>query len=373
MKLSTLLVSALACLLAACASKGPKPSPLPDFKETGELRKVWDHGLDSIEGSMLRPILVGGSVYAAGRDELARFDASGHRVWRVDTLDDLVGGVGSDGLLVVVSSGDGYLAAYDAANGKFRWKVYTGGEVLARPLVTSDLVIVRIGDNELAAYDVADGKRRWVYQRPASSLTLRSYNGLLLVDDQVFAGFPGGKLVAVNARSGVQVWETPITEPRGSNELERMSDVVGTPLLQGDTVCVVAYQGKLACVGRNNGGVRWTRDFSSAKGMDIDNRDVFITDTTGVVYALDVGTGATEWKQDKLKYRGVGRPVIVGDAIVVTDSEGYVHVLSRKNGSFVTRERVDSSGLLAPVQLLPNNQVALQARDGDLYVYTVPQ
>lgn len=375
MKLRNILVPAVAaCLLAACASKGPEPSPLPDFKQSGQLKELWGHGLGSTEGSMLRPTLVGGSVYAASRSgELARYDAAGRRVWRVWTDKNLSGGVGSDGTLVVVSSADGSLTAHEADSGKKRWSVPVGGEIVTTPLVTADSVVVRIGDNVLAAYNATDGKRRWIYQRPQSPLTLRNYAGILQANDLVIAGFPGGKLVAVSAAGGVQRWEATIMQPKGSNELERMADVVGTPLQQGDTVCVVAYQGKVACVDRDSGTVRWTRDFSSAAGMDVDAKEVFITDTSDVVYSLDAGTGSTNWKQDQLKYRKLGRPVIVGSSIVVSDAEGYVHVMSRQDGHFIARVRADSSGVLAPIQLLPNNSVALQSRDGDLYVYAVPQ
>lgn len=374
MKLRNILVPALACVLAACASKGPQPSPLPDFKPSGELRELWGHGLGSTDGSMLRPVLVGGSLYVASRSgELVRYDAAGKRVWRVWTEKNLSGGVGSDGTLVAVASADGKLVAHDADTGKQRWSVPVNGEIVAMPLVTGDEVVVRIGDNVLAAYDAADGKRRWIYQRPQSPLTLRNYAGLLRSGDLIIGGFSGGKLVAVTAAGGVQRWEATIMQPKGSNELERMSDVVGTPLLQGSTVCVVAFQGKVACVDRETGGVLWTRDFSSAAGMDVDAKGVFVTDTTDVVYSLDSGTGTTNWKQDLLKYRKLGRPVIVGNSVVVSDAEGYVHVMSRQDGHFVARVRADSSGVLAPIQLLPNNSVALQSRDGDVYVYAVPQ
>ena len=374
MNLRNILVPVVACLLAACASKGPEPSPLPDFKQSGQFKELWGHGLGSTEGSMLRPTLVGGSVYAASRSgELARYDATGRRLWRVWTDKNLSGGVGSDGTLVAVASSDGNLIVHDASTGKRVWSVPVGGEIVASPLVSADMVVVRIGDNVLAAYNVADGKRRWIYQRPQSPLTLRAYAGILQTNELVIAGFPGGKLVAVSAGGGVQRWEASIMQPKGSNELERMADVVGTPLLQGDSVCVVAYQGKVACVDRDSGGIRWTRDFSSATGIDADAKGVFVTDTTDVVYSLDMGTGSTNWKQDSLKYRKLGRPVIVGDAIVVSDAEGYVHVMSRQDGHFIARVRADSSGVLAPIQLLPNNSVALQSRDGDLYVYAVPQ
>jgi outer membrane protein assembly factor BamB len=378
MKLRALLVLALASSLSSCflwsSSKGPQPSPLPKFEQTGKLRELWHHGMGDLNQSMLHPVLAGGSVYAAGGNGLlARYDATGRELWRIKTGAHLSGGVGSSSDVVAVTDSDGELLAYDTAKGALRWKVSTDGEVLTTPLVLDDMVVVRVGDNMLVAYNLVDGSRRWVYQRAQSPLALRNHAGLLAVGDLVVAGFPGGKLVAVTAKGGVQRWEATISQPKGSNELERMADVVGAPVLYGDTICVASFQGKVACVDREGGVARWTRDFSSAVGIDADSTGVYVTDATDVVYALDPGNGATLWKQDKLQYRSLGRPIIVGSMLLVADVEGYLHVLDRKDGHFVTRTRADSSGIAAPLQALPNNAVAVQARDGSLYAYAVAQ
>lgn len=378
MILRSFIVLVLASSLSGCflwsSSKGPQPSPLPVFQAAGELRMLWHGGVGSMEESMLRPALAGGSVYAAGRSgTLARFDAAGRELWRVKTVPRLSGGVGSDGSVVAVASSDGELLAFDAAKGSLRWKVKVDGEALASPLVTGNLIVLRVGDSLLAAYDVADGKRLWVYQRAPAPLALRNYSGLLRVGEQLIAGFPGGKLVAISLNGGVQRWEATIAQPKGANELERMADVVGDPMLLGDSVCVAAFQGRVACVDRDSGVVRWTRDFSSAVGVDAEATGLYVTDATDVVYALDASTGATQWKQDKLQYRKLGRPVAIGGSLVAADAEGYVHVLSRQDGRFVARGRVDRSGISAPLLALPNNSVAVLARDGSLYALAVPQ
>lgn len=378
MKIRVFALLALVSTLSGCffwsSPKGPQPSPLPVFQSSGALRELWHTGFGAIEGSMLRPEFFGGSVYAASRGgKLGRLDASGRVIWQVNADLNLASGVGSADSLVVVASGDGQLLAYAADTGLLRWKVRVDGEVLANPLVVGDLVVVRVGDSSLAAYGASDGKRRWIYQRAQSALALRNYAGLLQTGELLVAGFPGGKLVALGLGSGVQRWEAGIAQPKGSNELERMTDVVGTPVLQGDAVCVVAFQGKVACVDKDNGAIRWTREFSSAVGLDADVKGLYAVDVTDAVYALDVRTGATSWKQDKLLHRKLGRPLIVGNKVAVSDAEGYLHVLSRQDGRFVSRQRVDSSGVSAPMLVLPNNALAVQANDGSLYAYVVPQ
>lgn len=371
---AVLVATSLSGCFMSSSKKGPQPSPLPAFNAAGAVRELWRGDAGSIEESMLRPALAGGSVYAAGRrGTLVRHDATGRELWRVRSVPRLMGGVGVDGRTVAVTSSDGVLQAFDADKGSALWNVDIGGEAVASPVVAGDLVVVRIGDATLAAYDVKDGTRRWIYQRAQAPLALRNHSGLLVAGDLVIAGFPGGKLVAVSLAGGVQRWEGTVAQPKGATELERMADVVGVPVLRGELVCVASFQGRVACLDRASGAMRWNRDFSSSVGLDADATGLYVTDASDNVYALDPSSGATFWKQDKLQYRRLGAPVIVGKSLVVADREGYLHVLSRQDGHFIARIRADSSGVDAPLLALPNNGVAVQARDGSLYGFAVPQ
>ena len=371
MKLRALAVLALAVSVIGCSStpKGPQPSPLPAIKSSTDLRSLWRGSVSASEDAMLQPIVVKDSVYAAGRNgALVRYD-QGREVWRAKAIPNLSGGVASDGEVVAVGSSDGQLQVLDAARGGERWKINVGGEVLGTPLVTGGGVVVRIGDNQIAAYNVTDGKRKWIYQRAQSPLALRTFTGFARSGDLILTGFPGGKLVAVTLQGGFPRWEATIALPRGSNELERMADVVGSPVVAGDVVCVAAFQGRVACVDRESGVVRWARDFSSGVGIDADEKAVFLTDASGAVHALDVHTGATMWKQDKLMYRGVGRPLIVGAYVSVADTEGWIHLLDRADGQFAAQTRADSAGVSAPLVSIPGGFV-VQARNGALNAFS---
>ena len=78
------------------------------------------------------------------------------------------------------------------------------------------------------------------------------------------------------------------------------------------------------------------------------------------------------WKQDKLQARSVTRPVIFKDFIVVGDFEGYLHVLSRFDGRFVSRVRVDSDGILVP-PVVDGDNILVLTRDGYLAAYTLAE
>lgn len=373
-----LLAAALAStvLLSSCAwirgPRGPVPSPLPQVSSTAGFTSTWSVGMGSTQDTLLRPAVVGETIFAgAANGTLMRIAKDGRKLWRVSSVSGLVGGVAADDNLVVVGSASGTVIAHDAATGAQRWQVQLNSELGGTALVAGNIVVVRLGDSQLVALSAEDGKRLWAYQRTPSPLSLRTYSGMVQTGDQILVGFPGGKLMALTLANGAPRWEAAVSVPRGSNELERMADVAGDPVLRGDSVCVAAFQGRVACIDRTRGNLLWTRDYSSAQGVVADGKSIALTDATGTVFLLDIQTGATIWKQDALRYRGVGRPSFVGGAVAVADAQGWVHLMDPQDGHFVGQRRVDRSGVSAPMLALPNGQLVIQARDGTLAAFNV--
>jgi outer membrane protein assembly factor BamB len=109
--------------------------------------------------------------------------------------------------------------------------------VVSAPAVADGTVLVRTSDNRVVAYDTDGGKRRWQYQRQNPPLVLRNSGGIAMVPGLAFVGMPGGRMVALALGSGAPRWDVPLAQPRGTTELERIADVVGSPLVIGRELC----------------------------------------------------------------------------------------------------------------------------------------
>ncbi len=348
------------------ASKGPKMAELKPFKASAETRVIWRESVGKGETYAFTPAVSGSSVYAAGGDgSLVRLD-DGKVAWKVSAGQPLSGGVGTDGNLVAVGSPKGDLLVYSAADGKLLWKAKASSEILAPPAVGEGLVIVRSGDNRLAAYDAADGKRKWFFQRPSPALSLRVTSPPVIDGKYVFAGFPGGKLIAVSLANGAAVWEGTVALPKGTTELERVADIASSPVIAGRTICAVAFQGRVACFNLGNGNLIWARDMSSSVGLTMDSRYLFVTDEKSAVHALDLASGASLWKQDALSLRRVSAPLLRRGLVAVADVQGVVHFLNREDGSFVARTNTDGNPVVAPMQAFGRNLV-VQTNKGGLF------
>jgi outer membrane protein assembly factor BamB len=224
-----------------------------------------------------------------------------------------------------------------------------------------------VGDGGIYAYDAASGKRRWAYQRSAPTLTVRSHAGVVVSRSLVYAGFPGGRLVALSADSGGVLWDSVVALPKGTTELERVADVTSPPMVDESRACAVAFQGRMACFDAARGTSIWTRDISSFSGLGADARNVYVTDDKSAVSALDKATGGSLWKQDKLSGRGLTRPLALGRHVIVGDYQGMVHILSREDGSFVGRIATDGGAIAAAPVALGLTSFLVQTRNGGVF------
>lgn len=350
--------------------KAAPPAPLPEFREGVSLNKAWSASTAESGRDVFTPIADGEGVFVAGESgKVARLNLqNGTEVWRVDTGKPLSAGAGAGAGLVLVGSRKGDLIALDAATGAKRWEVVLSSEVTGAPLVEGGKVIVRTGDGRVVGLSPDDGSRQWMYVRQLPALSLQGTEGLAAGGGSIYAGFSGGKLVAISASNGVQFWESTVSLPRGATELERVTDVVGKPMLDEKRVCAVAYQGRVACFDRARGTLIWARDASSSAGLGMDDQYVYVTDEKDAVTAYDKESGRAAWRQDKLANRRLTAPLPVGKYVVVADFEGYIHALSREDGSFVARARADSGEVRArPIDIGPG--FAVQTAKGGVTAF----
>lgn len=349
-----------------------KPAELVEFKPQATLRVVWQGSVGAAGRSAFYPAVVGNTVYATGASgQIAAFVAnSGTSQTRFDAATPVSGGVGAGAGLVLAGTAKGEVLAFESS-GKPVWKTQLTGEVLSPPVGADGVVVVRTGDGRIYGLNAVDGRQRWVYQRALPSLALRSYAGIVVHRGAVFAGFPGGRLVAISLETGTVGWESVVALPKGATELERVTDITSYPVVDGSQICAVAFQGRVACFDLIRGETLWARDASSIAGMALDARNAYITDDRNAVQALDRNRGASLWKQDKLSGRWVTAPLAMGRHIIVGDFQGYVHVLSRDDGAFVARIATDGSAIQVPPVALDLTTFLVQTRNGGVFAISI--
>ncbi len=355
----------------ASDKKGDQPAKLVELKGSMAVRTAWKLDIGKAKGYQFSPALSGNTLVVAAADgAIARVDAAtGKQLWRVKADSDLSAGVGTDGNLIVVGAEKGILMGYNM-DGKLLWKTQLSSEILSAPVVSQGIVVARSIDNRIVGVDATDGSKKWTVQKVAPPLTLRNAPGMIVAGTDVIVAQPGGKLSALIIATGAPRWDVEVGISRGATELERVTDIGGAPVLFENEVCAASYQGRVGCFDLVTGSARWTRDLSSSVGVAVDQLFVFAPDDKGALNAFTRDTGASSWKNDKLSFRRLSTPLSYGRAVAVGDYEGYVHFLSREDGSFLARAATDGSPIVG-TPLVAGTNLIFQTQNGTVTAIAV--
>jgi outer membrane assembly lipoprotein YfgL len=341
-----LAILAMGALLVGCASsEKPKPSELEPNPSLLGIKQAWVNGLGTI-GFALSVREFQGQIFLASSDGMvAAIGAdSGQDVWRTKLQSALVAGVGSDGRYAAVVSRDNEVILLDA--GKELWRQKLGASTQTAPYVAGGRVFVLAGDRSVAAFDAATGRKLWQQQRAVDPLILGQAGVIFGAGDTLVVGW-GGRLVGLNSQSGTIRWDVPIANSRGTNEVERLVDLVAGVSRVGDVACVRAFQSAVGCINVVKGSPIWSKPANGSTGLHGDATTLFGTEGDGKLVAWNRADGERIWVNDRLRFRGLGAPLLVGRSVVVGDQAGLLHFFSREDGSLLQRIPTDNSPIAA--------------------------
>lgn len=367
-----LLPLALSALLAGCGSlfgsSAPKPAPLPTLPaQPLQLQQVWKDDLPSRRGPAQAVLAGDRYVVAAGNGQIAAYAAADGRVlWRGRLSQELGAAVGSDGVHAAAVTTESELVVL--REGQEAWRSRLGSRVITPPLVAGERVFVLTVDRNVLAFDALDGRPLWNQQRAGAGepLTLlkpgvlRAHRNLLVVG-------LGPRMVALDSLDGSVRWDVALAAPRGTNEVERLADLVGPASREGKVICARAFQSALGCVDADAGRLLWSKPASGEEGTAVDADQVYASDANDRLGAWKRGAGESRWTSEALLRRDLTAPLVVGRHLWVGDAQGYVHVLDRDSGQALGRIATDGSAIESPLSLTPSGTVLLSTRRGGVF------
>lgn len=354
--MSRLVLVVLALAIAACSGKATvrKPTPLQDITNPAiQPKKLWTASAGSgsegqvsglrlnLQADALYTADVDGRVYAYARD-------SGKLLWRADTGARVISGPAVSGDAVIVGTLDAEVISLKRTDGREVWRKPMSSEILGPPAGEGEIVIARSVDGRVYGLAASTGERVWSFDRHVPNLVLRGSSAPLLIGGSAYIGMDNGRVASLRLADGQPQWEQAVSVPAGRTELERLTDVDADLLDGPDCVIAASFGGEIACLEPGSGQTVWRRSIRSYSGMAASEEKLFVSDDAGVVWGLDLQTGAAAWKQEGLQYRRLSAPAYVQGYVVVGDLEGYLHWLDPATGAIVARIRVGSDPIITP-------------------------
>jgi len=147
------------------------------------------------------PVYVDGTVYATSADhDLYAVSASGSLEWTKD-LGGSANGVSHRRRRLFATSENNTLTQINV-RGSTEWETSRGEAFAATPAVTEDGVFAGTRDGTLFAFEASDGRERWRFTDPSDGVTAPP----VVADGTVYVGSRDGSVYAVSADSGDREW-----------------------------------------------------------------------------------------------------------------------------------------------------------------------
>ncbi len=343
------LLGLCAALMACSGSSRPKPEDMSSVPILQDVHTRWSAQIGAVDFPLVVSARADRVAMASSQGMVVVLSTqTGQDIWRLNLNQAIAAGVGSDGQLVALVTRDNQLVVLQ--DGKVLWRQPLSAQSFTAPLVAGGRVFVLTADRSVLAFDGGSGAKLWTQQRPGEPLVLKQAGVILPFNNTLVVGL-SGRLVGLDPNNGLVRWESAIATPRGTNDMERLVDLVGPADRVGDVVCVRAFQSQIGCVNALRGQSVWTRASNGDRGVSGNEIQLIAALSNGVVQAWNRSNGERLWDTERLKYRALSAPLVTPRGVLLADNGGWLYLLSLTDGALLNRVKLDGSELAStPVQ-----------------------
>lgn len=274
---------------------------------------------------------------------------------------------------VYITTGLGEVAALDATNGAVLWKVKPAGPLRGSPTIAFSQIFVMTMDNQVISLNAADGAQLWNETASSGQTGVFGVAAPAAGQGTIVSGFSTGELVAYRYENGRQLWSDALARTSLATTVGVLTDIdadpiidrgrvfalgqggrmaayelvtgqriwelnlagISTPAIAGDWIFTLTDDGKLLCIQRATGKVRWLTQLARFENEEKKKNPIFWTgpvlagsrlwfaNSNGQVYSAAVGDGAPVFHSD-LKEPVTLAPIVAGSTLYILDDSGRI-------------------------------------------------
>ncbi len=326
-----------------------EPRELEDFNERFQFVENWEikfKGENKLNN--FEPAFSGSSLFFADqKGNVSNIDIqSGEIIWESELDSTISAGIVAGFGRLFLSDDQGNLICLDQNDGSIQWKSFAGGEVLANVGVDAGLVVVKTASGFLNAFNIETGSEEWSYRSVAPSLTVRGSSSPVINENIVYATFDNGRIGAFNLKTGLPIWDGAISFTEGVSELDNLIDADSSPILEGNRIYTVNFQGNLSVFDAAQRRAVWESKESSFYEPFILRGVLGIVSADSKISTYSTRTFEDSWKLEEYALRELSNPETHKGYILVGDLEGYIHAIDPLTGITVARKKISRSKII---------------------------
>ena len=326
-----------------------EPRELEDFNEKFQFVENWEikfKGENKLNN--FEPAFSGSSLFFADqKGNVSSIDIqSGEIIWESELDSTISAGIVAGFGRLFLSDDKGNLICLDQNDGSIQWKSFAGGEVLANVGVDAGLVVVKTASGFLNAFNIETGSEEWSYRSVAPNLTVRGSSSPVINENIVYATFDNGRIGAFNLKTGLPIWDGAISFTEGVSELDNLIDADSSPILEGNRIYTVNFQGNLSVFDAAQRRAVWESKESSFYEPFILRGVLGIVSADSKISTYSSRTFEDSWKLEEYALRELSNPETHKGYILVGDFEGYIHAIDPLTGITVARKKISRSKII---------------------------
>jgi outer membrane protein assembly factor BamB len=360
---------------------GGSPSHDMEHLEVPEqLRRVWGvsigEGTTEDRAILAQPVMTGGKIFTMDTSsEVRAFDAhSGKKLWSVDVLEEdeaessIGGGLAvADGRLYV-TTGYALVFALDAETGNQIWKQQLSGPMRSPPAFAAGRLYIVTIDNELYTLDAATGKTVWKHSGISEIAGLLGGSAPAIESNTVIVPYSSGELYALQGSNGRVLWSDNLGPVRRGDIASQITDIRGLPVVAKDQVYAISHGGRMVAIDFKTGRRVWDKLFGGVQTPWVAGDYIYVLTNDEQLLCLSRRDGRVRWAVALLRYENPEKkedpvtwngPVLAGDRLIVTGSRGAALAISPYTGEMLGKINLPGSITQAPI-----------VADGTIFVLT---
>ncbi len=333
-------------------------------------RRIWSV---SIAGSSNKrrlaaaPVIGGGKLFVMDTNgQLNTFDAaSGARGWtrafRVSGRTDssvFGGGASYDDGKVYITTGLGEVAALDATTANQLWTAKPAGPLRGSPTIAFNSVYVMTQDNRIHALGAEDGKQLWNESGSSGQTGVFGVAAPAAGQGTVIAGYSTGELSAYRYENGRTLWSDALARTSISTQVGVLTDVDADPIIDSGRVYALGQGGRMAAYELVSGQRIWELNLAGISTPAVAGDWIFTLTDDGRLLCIARTSGKVRWITQLARFRNEEKrknpifwtgPVLAGGHLYLGNSRGELVSADVRDGTLRTFDKVDGSVTLAPV------------------------
>jgi outer membrane protein assembly factor BamB len=354
---------------------------LPD-----ELKPVWrvdiGDGTSDDKALIPAPIVAAGMVFTMDTDfQVSAFDAqTGKTKWSKSVLpedeeDDnaIGGGIAYGDGRVYVTTGFAQVIALKADTGDEAWRKPLVGPMRAPPAYAGGRVYAVTVDNQLFSLDAATGEKLWNQAGITEQAGLLGGAAPAYDSGIVVVPYSSGEVYALSASNGRVAWSDNLGPVQRGDIASQIADIRGLPIMDGDRVYAISHGGRMVAIDLKSGKRVWDKIFGGIQTPWVAGAYIYVLTINSELVCLHKQDGRIRWVAALQRYKDAASksepifwngPVLAGDRLIVTNTRGEALAISPYTGELVGKLRLPGRASLAPV--VANNTVYFLTDNAEL-------